>query len=63
RNELPAVVELVEDRWPVQRVTLAVAGQRMAADLTPEAVRELALAPGEPVVAVLKATQVALYQG
>ncbi|MDO5676316.1 MAG: ATP-binding cassette domain-containing protein [Propionibacteriaceae bacterium] len=63
RNELPAVVELVEDRWPVQRVTLSVAGQRLAADLTPAAVRELALAPGDRVVAVLKATQVALHQG
>lgn len=60
RNELPAVVELIEDRWPVQRITLTVAGQRLAADLTPAAVRELGLAPGDRVVAVLKATQVAL---
>ncbi|MBB1483874.1 ATP-binding cassette domain-containing protein [Tessaracoccus sp. MC1865] len=63
RNVLPAVVELVEDRWPVQRVILRVAGHRLAADLTPEAVREMALAPGDRVLAVLKATQVALYQG
>lgn len=63
RNELPAVVELVEDRWPVQRITLTIAGQRVAADLTPAAVAELALAPGEHVVAVLKATQVSLHPG
>lgn len=63
RNELPAVVVAVEDRWPVQRVTLAVAGQRIAADLTPASVRELALAPGDDVLAVVKATQVALHPG
>ena len=63
RNELPAVVEGIEDRWPVQRVTLNVAGQRLAADLTPGAVRELGLARGDHVVAVLKATQVSLHRG
>lgn len=61
RNELPAVVVRVEDRWPVQRVVLEVAGQQLAADLTPESVRELGLAPGDRVVAVIKATQVALH--
>lgn len=61
RNALPARVVAVEDRWPVQRITLEVAGQRVAADLTPGAVRELALTPGDHVVAVLKATQVALF--
>ncbi len=61
RNELPAVVVAVEDRMPVQRVILDVAGQRIAADLTPAAVRDLGLAPGQRVVAVIKATLVSLY--
>lgn len=61
RNELPATVRGVEDRWPVQRVTLEVAGQRIAADLTPAAVRDLGLAPGQSVVATVKATQVNLH--
>ena len=61
RNELPALVVGIEDRWPVQRVTLEVVGQRVAADLTPAAVRDLVLAPGERVVAVIKATLVSLY--
>lgn len=61
RNELPAVVVGVEDRGMVQRVGLEVAGQRIQADVTPQATRDLALAPGLAVVAVVKATQVALY--
>ena len=63
RNELPASVAAIEDRWPVQRVLLDVAGQRIAADLTPSAVRDLELAPGHHVVAVVKATQVSLHPG
>jgi len=61
RNELPAVVAGVEERGMVQRVSLEVAGQRINADVTPSALRELRLAPGDAVVAVVKATQVALY--
>lgn len=61
RNELRAVVVAVEDRMPVQRVILDVAGQRIAADLTPAAVRDLGLALGQSVVAVIKATLVALH--
>ncbi|MFT3887683.1 MAG: ABC transporter ATP-binding protein [Arachnia sp.] len=61
RNELPAVVAGVEDRGLVQRVSLDVSGQRLHADVTPAALRELALADGDAVVAVIKATQVALH--
>lgn len=63
RTQLRAVVVAVEDRWPVHRVTLEVAGQQIAADVTPAAVRELGLGAGKPVAAVLKATQVALHPG
>ncbi|WP_226997176.1 TOBE domain-containing protein [Tessaracoccus aquimaris] len=61
RNELPAVVTGVEDRGLVQRVSLEVAGQRIQADVTPSAMRELGIAPGDRIVAVVKATQVALH--
>lgn len=63
RNALPARVVVVEDRWAVQRATLETAGQRFAADLTPAAVRELGVAAGAELVAVLKATQVTLLPG
>ncbi|MFT3876951.1 MAG: ABC transporter ATP-binding protein [Propioniciclava sp.] len=61
RNALPAIVAGVEDRGLVQRVSLAVAGQRIHADVTPAALVDLALAEGDQVVAVIKATQVALH--
>ncbi|MBK7822767.1 MAG: ABC transporter ATP-binding protein [Tessaracoccus sp.] len=61
RNELPAVVAGVEDRGLVQRVSLLVGGQPIHADVTPSALRELSLADGTAVVAVVKATQVALH--
>lgn len=63
RNELPAVVTGVEDRGLVQRVSLRVAGQPIQADVTPSALRELSLRTGDEVVAVVKATQVALHPG
>jgi molybdopterin-binding protein len=43
------------------RVNLSVAGQPLAADLTGQAVAELALRPGLRVRAAFKATQVRLY--
>lgn len=61
RNELSATVSGVEDRGMVQRVSLDVSGQRIQADVTPAALRELDLAPGERVVASVKATQVAIH--
>lgn len=45
----------------MQRVSLLIGGQRIHADVTPSALRELALAEGDAVVAVVKATQVALH--
>ncbi|WP_231979245.1 TOBE domain-containing protein [Tessaracoccus coleopterorum] len=45
----------------VQRVSLAVSGQPIQADVTPSAMRELSLTSGDAVVAVVKATQVVLH--
>lgn len=68
RNVWPCdVVDLV-DRGGIVRVSLAVrsahpdgALMRMSADLSPAAVHDLALAPGTPVVASVKAQAVTLY--
>lgn len=61
RNELSAVVTGIEDRGLVQRIGLDVSGQRIHADVTPGALRELSLGLGDKVIAVVKATQVALH--
>lgn len=62
RNALPATVTVIEDRHPVQRVHLEVAGQQLAADVTAAAVRDLDLHPGASAVVVVKATQLDLVE-
>ncbi|SDL21281.1 ABC transporter ATP-binding protein [Tessaracoccus oleiagri] len=62
RNALRGSVVAIEPRGPVVGVTVDV-GQRLRASLTPAAVAELELSPGEEVVAVVKATQVRLHPG
>ena len=67
RNVFPAVVAALEPHGDLIRLRAGaapggpgwVAG--LAADLTAEAVAELALEPGHPVFLVVKATEVALY--
>lgn len=67
RNVFPAVVAALEPHGDLIRLRAGaatggppwVAG--LAADLTPEAVAELALEPGNPVFLVVKATEVAVY--
>lgn len=61
RNVLAGVVAQLEPRGAVVRVTVAVAGQTLAADLTSQAVAEMGLRPGMAVRAAIKATQVRLY--
>lgn len=61
RNVLPATVVSVEPRGQVVRVHLELCGHSVSADLTPQSVAELGLAPGLPVRAAIKATQVRLY--
>ncbi len=62
RNALAAEVTSIEPRGQVVRVHLDLAGHLVAADLTPQAVAELGLAPGSSVRASVKATQVRLYR-
>lgn len=58
RNQLlGSIVEVTVDGL-LARVVLAVGDQRVTAIITSDAVRELALKPGEPALALIKATEV-----
>jgi molybdopterin-binding protein len=58
RNQLKgAVVEVVIDGL-MAKVVLAVGEQHITAIITSDAVRDLALKPGDPAVALIKATEV-----
>ena len=58
RNQLQgSVVEIVVDGL-LAKVVLAVGSQRVTAIITADAVRELALKPGDAAVALVKATEV-----
>lgn len=61
RNALRGRIVAIEPRGAVVGVTVDVAGHPLRADLTPGAVADLGLVPDEPVVAVVKATQVRLH--
>lgn len=61
RNAFPVRVVSVEPRGPVVRVSVDLAGQQLAADLTTSAVAELGVEPGAWLVAAIKATAVTLY--
>lgn len=60
RNRLPARVAALHGDGGQVIASLDVAGQRLFADITPDAVRELALRPGVPVIACFKAQAVRL---
>ncbi|MFV0406363.1 MAG: sulfate/molybdate ABC transporter ATP-binding protein [Propioniciclava sp.] len=62
RNTWATRVSGLEPRGAVVRVEVELAdGQTMGADLTAQSVADLALTPGVPVFAQVKATQVTLY--
>ena len=61
RNHLVGTITGLAPRGDTVRVGLDIAGQALAADLTPQSVAELKLTPGLAVTAVVKATQVRLY--
>lgn len=58
RNQLLGTVVEVTIEGLLAKVVLSVANQRVTAIITADAVRELALKPGEPAVALVKATEV-----
>jgi molybdopterin-binding protein len=58
RNQLSGTVLEVTIDGLLAKVVLGVGKQRITAIITSDAVRELALKPGEPAVALIKATEV-----
>lgn len=58
RNQLRGTVRSVNEGAAVANVELDVQGQRLVASVTVEAVKDLALAEGDEVTAVIKASDV-----
>ncbi len=60
RNQLSGTVTSVTQGEAIANVVVDVAGQRLVASITVEAVNELGLEPGAAVTAVIKASDVML---
>ncbi|HTX44719.1 MAG TPA: TOBE domain-containing protein [Solirubrobacteraceae bacterium] len=58
RNQLPGTIVSINRGDAIANVELDVAGQRLVASITVEAVDQLGLEPGREVVAVIKASDV-----
>jgi molybdopterin-binding protein len=58
RNQLAGKVIAINHGEAIANVELDVAGQRLVASVTVEAVQELGLQPGSEVLAVIKASDV-----
>jgi molybdopterin-binding protein len=58
RNQLAGTVVAITKGEAIANVELDVAGQRLVASITVEAVRELGLEAGSEIVAVIKASDV-----
>jgi molybdopterin-binding protein len=58
RNQLLGTVESVKIDGLLAKVVLSVCGQQVTAIITSDAVRDLALKPGDSAVALIKATEV-----
>jgi molybdopterin-binding protein len=60
RNQLQGTVRGINQGAAIANVEIEVAGQRLVASVTTEAVEELGLAEGDQVTAVIKASDVIL---
>lgn len=60
RNQLSGTVTAINEGTAIGNVEIDVAGQRLVASITVEAIRELGLQEGSPVTAVIKASDVLL---
>jgi molybdopterin-binding protein len=58
RNQLAGTVVGINQGEAIANVELDVAGQRLVASITVEAVQQLGLQPGTEIVAVIKASDV-----
>lgn len=63
RNQLAGKVVAINKGAAIANVELDVAGQRLTASITVEAVDELGLKPGSDAIAVIKASDVMLAIG
>jgi molybdopterin-binding protein len=58
RNQIPATVTAINTGEAIANVELDANGVRLVASITVEAARDLGLAPGSRVAAVIKASDV-----
>jgi molybdopterin-binding protein len=58
RNQIPATITAINAGEAIANVELDANGVRLVASITVEAVRDLGLAPGMAVTAVIKASDV-----
>jgi molybdopterin-binding protein len=58
RNQLAGTIVSINRGEAIENVELDVAGQRLVASITVEAVEQLGLEPGREVIAVIKASDV-----
>ena len=63
RSQLKGTVKGIRRGEAIANVELEVAGQRLVASITVEAVEELGIAEGSEVTAVIKASDVMLATG
>jgi molybdopterin-binding protein len=63
RNQLQGTVQSITRGEAIANVVLEVAGQRLVASITVEAVDDLGLSEGSEVTAVIKASDVMLATG
>jgi molybdopterin-binding protein len=63
RNQVPGTVESITRGEAIANVVLDVAGQRLVASITVEAVEDLGLSQGSEVTAIVKASDVMLATG
>jgi len=63
RNQIPARVTSITAGEAIANVELDANGVRLVASITVEAVRDLGLAEGSQVIAVIKASEVILATG
>jgi molybdopterin-binding protein len=63
RNQIPARVSSINAGEAIANVALDANGVRLVASITVEAVRELGLAEGSQVTAVIKASDVIVATG
>ncbi|UIX29595.1 TOBE domain-containing protein [Streptomyces sp. GQFP] len=63
RNQLPGTVAGITTGAAMASVKVAVTGGELTAAITTEAVDDLGLAAGSPVVALIKSTEVSLATG